>query len=204
MSSYYLLPGNLHYSKVQTIPVDIQQGLNKADNAAASALQVQNLNTKFYFSDDGQTMKPSGGIPANITTTVTSTTAKDASGKSRPAYLVHVTGSTDGPAPPEIADATELWLLGGLPYSSTSLSVVDTNTNSVILPGGTMTTFLPVDPGDALTPEVYSITGNEVLLSGVSADNDFPTWSTEIPASYITTDADSDISFDFSFYLFKA
>lgn len=186
---YYLLPANLYYSKVQTIPVDIKLPLLQNQNAAQAATKVQNLYTYLF---DGPTANTP--IPTTFKTTVSEVMAPLSKGTVTtmvPAYLVNVSGwSTEAVATPTTAALT---FDGGFPTSFMSTKSVDFSVLTNVLAQGTFTTF--TEAAGVLTPEVNQIPPTTALTLTKDA------WTVSMPAT-ITLAADSYFEFDFSFYLY--
>ena len=190
MSSYYLLPANLNFKKVQTIPVDIQNKLFQNSNGVDAAEKDQNLNIFFYEDTDE--------IPSTITATVAQVLAADPDDPtiSIPAYRVHVHGWTNT----SVSPAGVLTIVGGFPRSFTSNQLVNINKTSTILPQGTLTAYLEGLPGDVITPEVVFISDNTVTITDIPTET-HPTWAVTLDTPYPLA-GPSFMEFDFAFYLF--
>lgn len=190
MSSYYILPANLNFKKVQTIPVDTQHKLFQNVNGVEAAQKIQNLNTVFY--------EDTTEVPSTITTTVAQILAADPDDATTqiPAYRVHVHGWTNLAVNP----TGTLTILGGLPRSFTSNQMVNTAKTSTILPQGTITAYEEVMPGDVITPGVVVLSDSTVTLTDIPTEP-FPTWAVTLDTPYPLAGA-SFMEFDFSFNLF--
>lgn len=190
MSSYYLLPANLNFKKVQTIPVDIQNKLLQNSSGVDAAEKIQNLNT-FFYEDTTE-------VPSSITTTVAQILATDPTDAtvSIPAYRVHVHGWTNLAVSP----AGVLTIVGGFPRSFTSNQIVNNTKTSVVLPHGTLTAYAAGLPGDLITPEVVFISDSTVSITDIPTET-HPTWSVTLDTPYPLT-GPSFMEFDFSFNLF--
>ena len=191
MSSYYILPANLNFKKVQTIPVDTQHRLFQNLNGIEAAQKIQNLNT-FFYEDDVE-------VPSTITTTVAQVLANDPDNVTAqiPAYRVHVHGWTNLAVNPTGA----LNIVGGLPRSFTSNQMVNTSKTSTILPQGTLTLYTePVTPGEIVVPGSIIISDTAVVLNDIPTEP-FPTWVVSIDTPYPLL-GDTFIEFDFSFNLY--
>lgn len=196
MSSYYLLPANLHFKKVQTIPVDIQNKLLQNTSGVDAAEKIQNLNTYFY--------EDTTPVPSNITTTVAQILAEDPDvdytanplAPLVPAYRVHVHGWTKMAVEP----TGEIRIVGGLPRSFNSNQMVNNAKASTVLPQGTLTAYGEVLPGDILTPEKVFISDTTVDITDIPTDS-HPTWAVILNVPYPLS-GPSFMEFDFSFNLF--
>jgi hypothetical protein len=190
MSSYYLLPANLHFKKVQTIPVDIQNKLFQNSNGVDAAEKDQNLNI-FFYEDTTE-------IPSTITATVAQVLAADPSDPtvSIPAYRVHVHGWTNT----SVSPTGVLTIVGGFPRSFTSNQMVNNGKTSTVLPQGTLTAYLEGLPGDVISPEVVFISNTTVTITDIPTET-HPTWAIELDTPYPLA-GPSFMEFDFAFYLF--
>jgi hypothetical protein len=196
MSSYYLLPANLNFKKVQTIPVDIQQKLSQNSSGVDAAEKIQNLNT-FFYEDTTE-------VPSNITTTVAQILAQDPdvdyvadpTAPLVPAYRVHVHGWTNMAVEP----AGVLTIVGGFPRSFNSNQLVNNTKTSVVLPHGSLTAYAEGLPGDHVVPEVVILSDTTVTVTDIPTEP-FPTWAVTLDTPYLTA-GPAFMEFDFSFNLF--
>lgn len=190
MSSYYLLPANLNFKKVETIPVDTRHALLQSFNGVDAAEKIQNLNIVFYEDVDE--------IPSTITATVAQILAADPDDETVqiPAYRVHVHGWTNFAVSP----AGVLTIVGGFPRAFTSNQMVNNAKTSVILPQGTLTAYAEGLPGDTVTPEVVIISDNTVTLTDIPTES-IPTWAVTLDTPYPLT-GPAFMEFDFSFNLY--
>lgn len=196
MSSYYLLPANLNFKKVQTIPVDIQNKLFQNSNGVDAAEKNQNLNT-FFYEDTTE-------VPSTITTTVAQILAQDPdvdyvadpTAPLVPAYRVHVHGWTNLAVSP----TGVLTIVGGFPRSFTSNQLVNNAKTSVVLPQGTLTAYLEGLPGDFISPEVIILSDNTVTITDIPTET-HPTWAVTLDTPYPIS-GPSFMEFDFAFNLF--
>jgi hypothetical protein len=190
MSSYYLLPANLNFKKVETIPVDTKHALLQSFNGVDAAEKIQNLNIVFYEDVDE--------IPSTITATVAQILAADPDDETVqiPAYRVHVHGWTNFAVSP----AGVLTIVGGFPRAFTSNQMVNNAKTSVILPQGTLTAYAEGLPGDTVTPEVVIISDNTVTITDIPTES-IPTWAVTLDTPYPLT-GPAFMEFDFSFNLY--
>lgn len=190
MSSYYLLPANLNFKKVETIPVDTKHALLQSFNGVEAAEKIQNLNT-FFYEDETE-------VPSTITTTVAQILAQDPDDATAhiPAYRVHVHGWTNLAVSP----TGVLTIVGGFPRSFTSNQMVNNAKTSVVLPQGTLTAYLEELPGTLITPEVVILSDNTVTITDIPTET-HPTWAVTLDTPYPIT-GPSFMEFDFSFNLF--
>jgi hypothetical protein len=193
MSSYYLLPANLNFKKVETIPVDTKHALLQSFSGVEAAEKIQNLNIVFY--------EDLVEVPATITATVAQILAQDPSAPTNPfaqipAYRVHVHGWTNLAVSP----TGVLRIVGGFPRSFTSNQLVNNAKTSTILPQGTITAYLEGLPGNIVSPSVVIISDNTVEFSDIPAET-HPTWAVTLDTPY-PLDGPSFMEFDFSFNLF--
>lgn len=196
MSSYYLLPANLNFKRVQTIPADIQIKLSQNTSGVDAAEKIQNLNTFFYEETDE--------VPSNITTTVAQILAQDPdvdyiadpTAPLVPAYRVRVHGWTNVSVEP----TGVLTIVGGLPRSFTSNQIVNNAKTSVVLPHGTLTAYAEALPGDTIIPEVLLLSDTTVTITDIPTEP-FPTWAVTLDTPYPTA-GPAFMEFDFSFNLF--
>jgi hypothetical protein len=194
MSSYYLLPANLNFKKVETIPVDTKHALLQSFNGVDAAQKIQNLNT-FFYEGSGETAVE---IESTITTTVAQILAADPDDVTVqiPAYRVHVHGWTNLAVTP----TGELTIVGGFPRAFTSNQLVNINKTSTILPQGTLTAYAEGLPGDTVTPEVVIISDNTVTITDIPTET-HPTWAIMLDTPYPLS-GPSFMEFDFSFNLY--
>ena len=190
MSSYYLLPANLNFKKVETIPVDTKHALLQSFNGVDAAEKIQNLNIVFYEDTEE--------VPSTITATVAQILAADPDDETvqSPAYRVHVPGWTNLAVSP----AGVLTIVGGFPRAFTSNQLVNINKTSTILPQGTLTAYAEGLPGDTVNPEVVIISDNTVTITDIPTET-HPTWAITLDTPYPLTKA-SFMEFDFSFNLY--
>lgn len=190
MSSYYLLPANLNFKKVETIPVDTKRALLQSFNGVDAAEKIQNLNI-FFYEDTLE-------VPSNITATVAQILAPSPADNTVqiPAYRVHVHGWTNLAVSP----TGVLTIIGGFPRSFTSNQMVNPTLASTILPQGTVTAYLEGLPGDVISPEVVIISDTAVTITDLPTET-HPTWSVTLDTPYQLT-GPSFMEFDFSFNLF--
>jgi hypothetical protein len=200
MSSYYLLPANLNFKKVETIPVDTKHALLQSFNGVEAATKIQNLNIALY-ADDTE-------VPSNITATVSQILAQDPdvnydpdtggdpNAPLVPAYRVHVNGWTNVAA--ATTPAASILIAGGFPRSTTSNQLVNILKASVVLPQGTMTAFVETVPGEVVDPNVFII--GDIPVEFDETDN-IPTWTVPITPPYPEL-TNAFLEFDFSFNLF--
>lgn len=196
MSTYYLLPANLHQGTVQGLPTDVKHKIQQNQSGVEAAEKVQNLNTHLK---DGST-----DVDATIKTTVASVLAPwidteaypEPTTSNIPAYRIHVSGWTNSQHIPE----GTLTVVGGFPRSFTSGQDVDPSKQPSILPHGTLTSYATTLLGDAVTPQVTILTDTDVILADIPNTN-FPSWTVTLPDVY-SPDESQVIQFDFSFYLY--
>lgn len=194
MSSYYLLPANLNFKKVETIPVDTKHALLQSFNGVDAAEKIQNLNSVFYEGTDE--------VPSTITTTVAQILAQDPDAPDDPnaqipAYRVHVHGWTNLAVSP----TGDLTIVGGFPRAFTSNQMVNINKASAVLPQGTVTAYGPEPlPGDTVIPEVMFISDTTVTITDLPTDP-VPNWSITLDTPYPKLPL-SFMEFDFSFDLY--
>lgn len=190
MSSYYLLPANLNFKKVETIPVDTKHALLQSFNGVDAAEKIQNLN--IIFVEDDQI------VDSTITATVAQILAADPDDETvlLPAYRVHVHGWTNLAVSP----TGVLTIIGGFPRSFTSNQMVDINKVSTILPQGTLTGYEEGLPGDTVTPQVVILSDNTVSITDIPTET-HPTWVVTLDTPYPLA-GPSFMEFDFSFNLY--
>jgi len=190
MSSYYLLPANLNFKKVETIPVDTKHALLQSFNGVDAAEKIQNLNIVFYEETEE--------VPSTITATVAQILAADPDDETVqiPAYRVHVHGWTNLAVSP----TGVLTIVGGFPRAFTSNQMVNNAKTSVILPQGTLTAYAEGLPGDTVTPEVVIISDNTVTITDIPTET-HPTWMVTLDTPYPLS-GPSFMEFDFSFNLY--
>ena len=190
MSSYYILPANLNFKKVETIPVDTKHALLQSFNGVDAAEKIQNLNIVFYDGIEE--------VPSTITATVAQILAADPDDETVhiPAYRVHVHGWTNLAVSP----TGDLTIVGGFPRSFTSNQLVNINKTSTILPQGTLTAYAEGLPGDTVTPEVVIISDNTVTITDIPTET-HPTWAITLDTPYPLA-GPSFMEFDFSFNLY--
>lgn len=190
MSSYYLLPANLNFKKVETIPVDTKHALLQSFNGVDAAEKIQNLNIVFYEDTDE--------VPSTITATVAQILAADPDDATVqiPAYRVHVHGWTNLAVSP----TGVLTIVGGFPRAFTSNQLVNIDKTSTILPQGTLTAYADGLPGDTVNPEVVIISDNTVTITDIPTET-HPTWAVTLDTPYPLSVA-SFMEFDFSFNLY--
>lgn len=190
MSSYYLLPANLNFKKVETIPVDTKHALLQSFNGVDAAEKIQNLNIVFY--------EDTTEVESTITATVAQILAADPDDATvnLPAYRVHVHGWTNMAVSP----TGVLTIVGGFPRAFTSNQLVNINKTSTILPQGTLTAYAEGLPGDTVTPEVVIISDNTVTITDIPTET-HPTWAITLDTPYPLT-GPSFMEFDFSFNLY--
>ena len=190
MSSYYLLPANLNFKKVETIPVDTKHALLQSFNGVDAAEKIQNLNIVFY--------EDTTEVESTITATVAQILAADPDDATvnLPAYRVHVHGWTNLAVSP----TGVLTIVGGFPRAFPSNQLVNNAKTSVILPQGTLTAYAEGLPGDTVTPEVVIISDNTVTITDIPTET-HPTWAITLDTPYPLT-GPSFMEFDFSFNLY--
>jgi hypothetical protein len=190
MSSYYLLPANLNFKKVETIPVDTKHALLQSFNGVDAAEKIQNLNIVFY--------EDTTEVESTITATVAQILAADPDDATvnLPAYRVHVHGWTNLAVSP----TGVLTIVGGFPRAFTSNHLVNNTKTSVILPQGTLTAYAEGLPGDTVTPEVVIISDNTVTITDIPTET-HPTWAVTLDTPYPLS-GPSFMEFDFSFNLY--
>ena len=190
MSSYYLLPANLNFKKVETIPVDTKHALLQSFNGVDAAEKIQNLNIVFY--------EDTTEVESTITATVAQILAADPDDATvnLPAYRVHVHGWTNMAVSP----TGVLTIVGGFPRAFTSNQLVNNAKTSVILPQGTLTAYAEGLPGDTVTPEVVIISDNTVTITDIPTET-HPTWAITLDTPYPIS-GPSFMEFDFSFNLY--
>jgi len=190
MSSYYLLPANLNFKKVETIPVDTKHALLQSFNGVDAAEKIQNLNIVFYDETEE--------VPSTITATVAQILAADPDDETVqiPAYRVHVHGWTNFAVSP----TGVLTIVGGFPRAFTSNQLVNINKTSTILPQGTLTAYEEGLPGDTINPEVVIISDNTVTVTDIPIET-HPTWAITLDTPY-PLKGPSFMEFDFSFNLY--
>lgn len=200
MSSYYLLPANLNFKRVQSIPADIQNKLSQNTSGVDAAEKIQNLNT-FFYEGEGDAAEE---VPSTITTTVAQILAQDPdvdyiadpTAPLVPAYRVHVHGWTNLAVSP----TDVLTIVGGFPRSFTSNQMVNNAKTSVVLPQGTLTAYAEGLPGDLISPEVIILSDNTVTITDIPTEP-LPTWAVTLDTPYPLS-GPSFMEFDFSFNLF--
>lgn len=196
MSSYYLLPANLNFKRVQSIPADIQIKLSQNTSGVDAAEKIQNLNT-FFYEDTSE-------VPSTITTTVAQILAQDPdvdysadpTAPLVPAYRVRVHGWTQMAVEP----TGVLTIVGGFPRSFNSNQMVNNAKTSTVLPQGTLTAYAEGLPGDLVTPEVIILSDTTVTLTDIPTEP-LPTWAVTLDTPYPIA-GPSFMEFDFSFNLF--
>lgn len=190
MSSYYLLPANLNFKKVETIPVDTKHALLQSFNGVDAAEKIQNLNT-FFYEDDVE-------VESTITTTVAQILAADPDDTTVhiPAYRVHVHGWTNM----SVSPVGVLTIVGGFPRAFTSNQMVNINKTPTILPQGTLTAYAEALPGEPVQPEVVILSDNTVTITDLPAET-HPTWAVTLDTPYPLT-GPAFMEFDFSFNLY--
>jgi len=190
MSSYYLLPANLNFKKVETIPVDTKRALLQSFNGVDAAEKIQDLNI-FFYEDNIE-------VPSNITATVAQILAASPADPTVqiPAYRVHVHGWTNLAVSP----TGVLTIMGGFPRSFTSNQMVNSALAPTILPQGTVTAYLEGLPGDVIYPEVIIISDTTVTIADLPTET-HPTWFVTLDTPYPLS-GPSFMEFDFSFNLF--
>lgn len=193
MGSLYLLPGNLSYSRIQTIPADAEAQLRHAVAGTDQATKVQNLNTLLYINEINT-------AAASITTTVAQVIAPtyDENGDligNAPCYRVSVSGWSDEPV-----DPTTLYIVGGFPRSPNNAQNVNSNRTVYVNSNGLLELYPATLTSDAVTPTIYVIP-NTTLVTMFDADNNlaFPYWLVEIGA-YLAGQTRT-VHFQFSFDL---
>lgn len=201
MSSYYLLPANLNFKRVQSIPFDIQNKIFQNNSGVNAAEKIQELNSFFYNGTEA--------IPSTITTTVAQILAQDPDvdyvtdplAPLVPAYRVHVHGWTNVAVTAE--PEGPLNIIGGFPRSFNSNQLVNNAKTSVVLPQGTLTAYAEEPAGDTVTPHVVILSDNTVTLTDINStpSDPFPNWSVSIDIPYPGV-YPSFMEFDFSFNLF--